>query len=389
MKKESYKLHEIADYYTNKILTNEIGVENYISTTNMLQNRKGIMISESLPPSVKINKYEEGDILISNIRPYFKKIWFADKVGGCDADILNIRARNEFVINEYLYYVLFNEEFFDYVMIGAKGVKMPRGDKKFIMDYDIELPDKRVQQEVIDKVSPLFKLIDSNEYLIKKLNYYSQLLYHKWFVEYNFPNLDGLPYKESGGEFKEVHGKLIPIDWDVSTVGKECTVIMGQSPPSETYNEEGVGLPFYQGVVDYGFRFPTVSKWCSIPARIASIGDVLLSVRAPVGRLNVAIEECCIGRGVSAVRLEGTNNYFAYYELERGMARLKKQGNGTVFDAIKKDDILRQKFLVPSDGLVERFEEEVGAYQEKILNATKENKLLEETRDLLIKKLIK
>lgn len=389
MKTQIKKLNEISSYCTEKILKEEISVEDYIATTNMIAGMNGVETAVALPPSNKLNKYEPGDILIANIRPYFKKIWKADKVGGCDADILNIRANNSEVLPEYLYLALFRQEFFDYIMVGAKGVKMPRGDKEFIMNYNVPVPSREKQKEIINRIKPIFDLIESNKKTIEYLEELSQLLYHKWFVEFNFPNDDGRPYRESGGKMVEFQESHTPEGWTFSTVGKECEVIMGQSPPSSTYNESEDGLPFYQGVVDYGFKYPSVSKWCNRPTRIADPGDILLSVRAPVGRINVSLERCCIGRGVSAIRLDGTLNFYALYALDKGMKRLIKSGNGTVFNSIKKDDILNLVFPNPPFKIIEKFEESIRPYQEKILRMTIENDKLKETRDLLIKKMIR
>lgn len=143
-------LEDIANYVKERIPVNQCNKENYISTENMLANKQGISNANSLPTTSAVSRYKNNDILISNIRPYFKKIWFADKTGGCSNDVLVIRAKNE-VLNGYLYSLLYSDRFFEYMMTTSKGTKMPRGDKTAIMRYAMAIPtsfetDKYVKQ---------------------------------------------------------------------------------------------------------------------------------------------------------------------------------------------------------------------------------------------------
>ncbi len=132
-------LGDIARYVAERIPTKHCNTENYISTENMMSNKKGVALANSLPSTPAVSRYAENDILISNIRPYFKKIWLADKIGGCSNDILVIRAKHE-SLGELLYSILYSDSFFDYATATSKGTKMPRGDKLAIMKYPIALP---------------------------------------------------------------------------------------------------------------------------------------------------------------------------------------------------------------------------------------------------------
>ena len=136
---KQYKLSDICYYVTEKIDTSKLGTENYISTENMNANKMGIQASSGVPKG-KATAYDYDDILVANIRPYFKKIWKASKKGGCSADVLCIRALDS-TYSSILFWLLRQDSFFDYVMTGAKGSKMPRGDKSHIMNWSIELPD--------------------------------------------------------------------------------------------------------------------------------------------------------------------------------------------------------------------------------------------------------
>ena len=136
---KEYKLSDICDYGKDRIEVSSLDNSNYISTENMLPNRAGITTATTLPTGEYTPSFEIDDTLVSNIRPYFKKIWKATFSGGCSADVLVFKAK-ENVSKEYLYYVLADDEFFKYSMTTSKGTKMPRGDKTSIMNYPIKLP---------------------------------------------------------------------------------------------------------------------------------------------------------------------------------------------------------------------------------------------------------
>ena len=138
---EEGKLGNICNYVTEKIDIGNVETGDYISTENMCSNKQGVVQASSVPGNGKATKFRIDDVLLSNIRPYFKKIWLADREGGCSADVLCIRSKNE-LYAFFSYYTIRQDEFFDYVMLGSKGCKMPRGDKSHIMNWPITIPSK-------------------------------------------------------------------------------------------------------------------------------------------------------------------------------------------------------------------------------------------------------
>ena len=156
------KLGEVCYYVTDKIDAAGLDRHSYISTENMLNEKKGVTDASSIPDNIRVTKYVVGDVLVSNIRPYFKKIWFADRNGGCSNDVLCIRAVNK-EIESFVYYTLRQDDFFDYVMLGSKGCKMPRGDKQHIMNWPIQLPDKGKLEIFNRQVIPMIQKIKSNQ----------------------------------------------------------------------------------------------------------------------------------------------------------------------------------------------------------------------------------
>ena len=148
----------------------------------------------------------------------------------------------------------------------------------------------------------------------------------------------------------------IPDHWGVKKLSEFCDVLMGQSPPSSAYNFNGDGMPFFQGRKDFGDKYPQKTMWCSEPTRMANAGDVLLSVRAPVGDVNVAVDKCCIGRGLSALSMKNGSREFLYYLIQHNRQRLKQifESEGTVFGCVNKDGLKNFEVLLPENDCEQR-----------------------------------
>ena len=160
-----YKLSDICDYAKGKIDVSTLNEDSYISTENMLPNKAGITRASSLPTVNQTQSFVQGDVLISNIRPYFKKIWFAEFNGGCSNDVLVLRAK-EGVSKRFLYYVLADDTFFDYSMATSKGTKMPRGDKAAIMKY--EVPNILFEDQ--EKIAGILEVLDKKIQINTEIN---------------------------------------------------------------------------------------------------------------------------------------------------------------------------------------------------------------------------
>lgn len=181
----------------------------------------------------------------------------------------------------------------------------------------------------------------------------------------------------------------IPEGWNPSTVGHEFDVTMGQSPPGDTYNEEGEGAPFFQGRRDFGERFPSNRVYCSAPKRMANEGDTLLSVRAPVGDTNIALTNCCIGRGLAALRHKsGCSSYTYYSIIQLGQALSSYDSEGTVFGSINQKNLRAIPVVAPTIDLLTAFTRTVGAIDELIRVNSEEASTLADTRDTLLPKLL-
>jgi very-short-patch-repair endonuclease len=181
----------------------------------------------------------------------------------------------------------------------------------------------------------------------------------------------------------------IPEGWRVDKLGNQFRITMGQSPPGSTYNENGEGLPFYQGRVDFGFRFPARQVFCTASTRFAEAGDTLVTVRAPVGDVNMAIERCAIGRGIAAVRhMTGSRSYTYYFVRSLRAFFETFEAEGTVFGAINKEGFSSIKHVVPPRRLVERFEDLCKPLDDQIETNERESRNLAALRDALLPRLI-
>ena len=227
------ELQDICSYVKTKVETSNYSIEDYISTENMLPEKGGITVASSFP-SGKVTEFQENDILISNIRPYFKKIWKADRRGCCSNDVLCIRANNN-VDAEFLYYLLSQDLFFAYVMSGANGSKMPRGDKQQIMNWEIEIPsEKEDQRRIASILSSLDRKIELNNKINADLEEMAQAIFKNWFVDFE-------PFKD--GEFVDSELGMIPEGWKVGTLGDFCNVFTGKKNTNQAI-EKGL-YPFF------------------------------------------------------------------------------------------------------------------------------------------------
>ena len=266
----------------------------------------------------------------------------------------------------------------------------------------IPLPNVTEQRRIAAILSTLDDKIELNRRMNETLEAMARALFRSWFVDF-----DPVRIKASGGDpvaelglapeiaalfpdsFEDSELGEIPTGWVASSVGREFNLIMGQSPPGETYNKIGEGLPFFQGKTDFGFRFPKNRMYCSAPTRLAKPNDTLVSVRAPVGSTNIALEKCAIGRGVAAIRhISGSASFTYYAMVELSSVFEKFDGEGTVFGSINKDAFNSIPLFASPKDVVAAFENAVCAMDARIRTNEMELSSLAETRDYLLPKLL-
>lgn len=257
----------------------------------------------------------------------------------------------------------------------------------FLTKLKFRIPSKTEQDKLSAVLSALDKKIALNKQINAHLEEMTKTLYDYWFVQFDFPDANGKPYKFSGGEmvFNETLKREIPKGWEVKSLNQVADIVMGQSPDGASYNLEQEGTIFFQGSTDFDWRFPNVRQYTTSPTRFAQTGDILLSVRAPVGDLNIAPFECCIGRGLAALRSKLGNNSFLFYVMKYFKTVFERRNTeGTTFGSITKDDLHSLKLVAPADNVLEKYNEIASKYDEMIFIRSQQNHQLTQLRDFLL-----
>ena len=285
-----------------------------------------------------------GDILISAAGTLGKTVIFDGKPSYFqDSNIVWVDNDEKTVINSFLYYFYQTNPW-----IKTTGSTINRLYNNDIKNLEISFPDLIKQQSIAAILSALDKKIALNKQINARLEEMAKTLYDYWFVQFDFPDANGKPYKSSGGDmvFDETLKREIPKGWEVKSLNQVADIVMGQSPDGASYNLEQEGTIFFQGSTDFDWRFPNVRQYTTSPTRFAQTGDILLSVRAPVGDLNIAPFECCIGRGLAALRSKSGNNSFLFYVMKYFKTVFERRNTeGTTFGSITKDDLHSLKLV--------------------------------------------
>ena len=282
-----------------------------------------------------------------------------------------------------------------------------------LKSIEIKVPSIEEQRQIVAQYHSIANKIKVNEQICEKLEATAQALYKHWFVDFEFPvshcedreaSDEAIPalvaeerglytvatkqgYKSSGGKmvWNEELGKEIPKGWEVKNLSDISKIIMGQSPEGENYNVVGNGKIFYQGRTDFGFRIPEVRIFTTHSKKNAKKGDVLMSVRAPVGDLNVADKDCSIGRGISAISSKESSYIFYLMKDFKSHFDLS-EGTGTIFSSITKDELFGLRVIY--DEKVSKFFNENTQYiDNQIISISKQTQKLTQLQGLLLSRL--
>jgi type I restriction enzyme S subunit len=270
--------------------------------------------------------------------------------------------------------------------------------KGHIESFKLPLPPLPEQRAIAHILGTLDDKIELNRRMNETLEAMARALFKSWFVDFD-PVRAKAEERDTGlpkdiaelfpDSFEDSELGEIPRGWRVGSVDDEFDLTMGQSPPGETYNKTGVGLPFYQGCTDFGFRFPTRRIYCTAPTRLGRWGDTLVSVRAPVGNINMATENCAIGRGVASVRHKTGSRSYSYQfmqSIEEVFSRFEAEG--TVFGSIGKKDFHAIACVRPPREIVLAYEARLSPLDDRIDVTERESRALVALRDALLPKLI-
>ena len=242
------------------------------------------------------------------------------------------------------------------------------------------VPPLQTQQKIGNILSSLDSKIELNKRINDNLEQQAQALFKSWFVNFE-------PFKN--GQFVDSELGKIPKGWKVGYLSEIADIIMGQSPNGSTYNENGEGIIFYQGRAEFGTRFPSIRLFTTNPTRIAPANSILISVRAPVGDINITHKECCIGRGLASAVSRTNKSAFLLYTLFSLKSDLDRfNAEGTVFGSINRKTLESLKILIPTNDIISKFEAIVASMDQQILTLHLESENLKILRDTLLPKLM-
>ncbi len=382
-------LKQFAYYVDDKIHSSNLRTDRYITTDNLLQNKYGMTQALSLPAQEgNVTRFKKGDTLIANIRPYLKKIWLATFDGGCSADVLAIRPKRGIDCN-FLFYALFRDDFFIHAMNGVKGTKMPRGDKNQIMDFIIPNLCISTQSKIVNALTALDQKIELNNHINAELEAMAKTLYDYWFVQFDFPDEKGRPYKSSGGKmvYNKVLKRKIPEGWSNSTLWDIAQYYNGLAMQKyRPQNDEF--LPVIKiREMNEGFSSDTEKARPDIPQEaIIEDGDILFSWSA-----SLEIKIWSQGRGalnqhIFKVTSKKYPKSFYYFELLNYLQHFKMiaELRKTTMGHITHDHLKQARICLPKLELLQSFNSIVNPLFEKYLLTEKENCSLMQLRDWLL-----
>lgn len=260
-------------------------------------------------------------------------------------------------------------------IVGGAAVKGIRGsDLKLIK---VHVPPLEEQIAIRQVIALYDDLIATNQRRIALLEDSARRLYREWFVHLRFPGHESVLVKDG-----------VPEGWAKLPLGDVAEITMGQSPESKYYNTDGDGLPFHQGVSAFGHRFVKHETYTKLATRIGEAGDILCSVRAPVGRLNLTRDKIAIGRGLSAMRSRAGHQSLLFYQLDALFVEEDMIGGGAIFASVGKKELFGQLVLQPCTNIAGTFNRLAADLDAQIENLDSQNQELAKARDLLLPKLM-
>lgn len=417
---KEYKFSDIARFVSDKIDISLISEEEYISTDNMLPNFGGVCFAEKLPQSPRCNSFLENDILFSNIRTYFKKIWLATFDGGCSADVLVIRSKNQhIVLQQYLYLLICSPDFINFTITSSNGAKMPRGDKKAILNYTFLIPPINYQKLAINHYLLFNNKIHLNTQTNQTLEAIAQAIFKHWFIDFapvhakaqaliegktaeqaelaamasisgkteqqvvELAQTNPQAYQQLQqtaaafpSEFEKSELGLVPKGWECKLLKDVCKIIYGKNLP--TSKLENTGFPVFggNGVIGYFHQYLYEQPQVLISCRGAASGKVMYSLPKSYVTNNSLIVEST----------ENMSYFFIYENLLR--KDLKDLVSGSAQPQLTIANLNTVNILVPTRPILQIYTENVSCLYDCIYKNNQQNEILVQTRDTLLPKLL-
>lgn len=379
---KEYKLSDICNIISTKTSIQNATLENYISTENMINDFGGVQNAEKLPTTNTVNSFFKDDILFSNIRTYFKKVWYAKFDGTVSQDVLTFRAKDN-IIPKYLYYTLCNPEFTEYTVLTSKGAKMPRGDKDAIKNFELQLPPLPEQKAIASVLSSLDDKIDLLHQQNQTLETLAETLFRQWFIERCPEPVEG--------EAKE--------DWEEGSFGSMIDLVVdnrGKTPPTVEYKTE---FPLIEVnaintsdcLVNYNVirKYVVEETYNTWFRKHLNVNDVIVSTVGTIGVFSIFTSNIgCIAQNLIGLRSETVSPYFIYLFLKTNKEDILNLDIGGVQPSIKVPHLLDLKLKKPTIEVINKFHNLVKEYFNKIGANQQQIQTLTKLRDTLLPKLM-
>jgi type I restriction enzyme S subunit len=407
----TYKLGEIVEFINDKVSIDLVNVRTYISTDNMLPDCAGIEEAKSLPNAKTVNGFVIKDVLFSNIRTYFRKVWLATFSGTCSPDVVVIRSKNfDLLDQKFLFRVVCSDEFIEYSVRTAKGVKMPRGDKDALKVMSITLPPLPEQKRIAEILSSLDNKIEINKQINKTLVEMAEALFKSWFIDFDPVRVKkaaleaGADEKEANlavmrfisskteeelekfrddypekwreledvaklfpAEFQDSELGEVPLGWEVKMLGDIGTIVTGTTPDKSDWTIDG-DIPFITPS-DFGYnnyflletiRYVSEKLKSTILSRFIPANSILVTcIGSDMGKVTINTRECLTNQQINSIipnKHYSGNESFLYFMLKHKRTFLRSIAEaGSTMPIINKTQFSRVKILVPHNSLLSIF----------------------------------
>lgn len=330
---------------------------------------------------------QRGDILLTSEAPAGEvMIWDSEEKIVLSQRLFCLRTNKQFD-NRFIKYYLQSPTGKREVNRTRSGSTVTGISAEMFDQIQVVHPSLTEQRRIATVLSAIDAKIDLNNRINAGLEALAKTVYDYWFVQFDFPDAKGRPYKTSGGKmvWNETLKREIPAGWRAGVLWDIANITMGQSPAGESYNVEGNGVVFFQGSTDFGIRSPDVRMFTTSPGRMAREGDILVSVRAPVGTLNVADRDCCIGRGLAALNSkDGCDGYLYQVMVDFKQIFDRRSAEGTTFGSITKDDLFGLKVLIPDERGLDTYSRMENDWMRLAAVRDRENRELTQLRNWLL-----
>lgn len=361
---------------------------NDITIDNRLELTKAKHISrEKYEESPEI-KIELNDILIVKVGSTIGKVAIVNKdIGEACINPNSVILKNCKINPSYLYYYLISSAGQSFLRNNSSASAQSALNQLTLKEMLIDIVEEKQQENISSILNNLNSKIELNKRINAELEAMAKTLYDYWFVQFDFTDKNGKPYKTSGGKmgWNEELRREIPQGWEVKELQEIAKCLMGQSPKGESYNQDGIGTPLLNGPADYENGALKGRTYTTEPTRLCQKDDLVLCIRATIGNLVYSEQEFCLGRGVAAVRANDKRlSELIYFLLIQEIERFKVQATGSIIVGITKDDLIESKCLVPKDELINSFHNLIQPQFDKIRINIKENQKLTELRDWLL-----